>query len=118
MMVQQQNFGLVQNIYDPLELLNLVVAFAIMGAGLLSLVYIFRGGLQFIFSGGDEGKIKKAVDSIRYAIIGLVITILSFGVVAWVGRIFGYDLISYIKPEIILKLVNSLTHSVGQDITP
>lgn len=109
---------IVQNIYDPVELLNLIVAGAIMFAGLLSLIYIFKGGLQFIFSGGDEGKIKKAIDSIRYSIVGLVITILSFGLVMWVGRIFGYDLISYIKIETIMRIVNSLTHSAGKDITP
>lgn len=112
------NYGIIQNIYDPVEILNIAVAGAIMFAGLVSLFFVFRGGLHFIFSGGDEAKIKKAVDSIRYSIVGLVITIMSFGVVMWVGRIFGYDLIAYIDPSAILRLVNSLTHSVGQDITP
>lgn len=32
--------------------------------------------IQFVFSNGDDGKIKKAWNAIRYAILGLIMTVL------------------------------------------
>jgi len=95
--------------YDFVQLVNVTVAYAIILAGVLSVVFVFLGGIQFILSGGKEDKIKNAIHTIRYAIIGLIISILSFGLVAIVGRIFGYDLVSYISLDAILEIVNSFT---------
>lgn len=99
------------NQYDFIQLVNIAVAYAIILAGVLSVIFIFWGGINFILSGGKEDKVKTAIHTIRYAIIGLVISILSFGVVAIVGRIFGYDLVNYISLDAILEIVNSFTSS-------
>lgn len=96
--------------YSLVELANITVAYALLIAGFLAVVFIFYGGISFILSGGKEEKVKDAINTIRYAIIGLLIVIFSFTVVAIVGRIFGYDLISYIKVENIVNLVNSLAN--------
>ena len=55
---------------------------AIIGiAGVVSVVFIIIGGIQYTTSAGDPGKTKKAKDTILYALIGLIICALSFAIV-------------------------------------
>jgi len=98
--------------YDLIKLINIGIAFAIIAAGILSVLYIFIGGLKFIFSGGMEDRVKIAINTIRYAIIGLIVTILSFTIISVVGRVFGLNLTEYISLQAILELVNTFTSNV------
>ena len=93
--------------FNIVDLLNLGVAIAILLAGTLSVFYIFFGGISFILSGGQEEKIKQAVHTIRYAIIGLIVTILSVTLVKILGYIFGFDLLSLITWDRITTGGNS-----------
>ncbi len=90
------------------EVINKGIAFAIIGAGLLSVIFIFVGGISFILSGGQEDKIKQAVSTIRYAIFGLIITILAVVIVATVGKIIGLDIIKYINISEIYDTVRGI----------
>ena len=101
--------------YDLLEIINRGIAYAIIIAGFLSVVFIFFGGISFILSGGQEDKIKQAVSTIRYAIIGLIITVLSIVIVGVVGKALGLDIIHYLNPSDIFDTVRSITSSAGQD---
>jgi len=94
--------------FDIIDLANLVVAIAIILAGVLSVFYIFVGGISFILSGGQEDKIKQAVHTIRYAIIGLIVTILSVTIIKIVGFVFGFDLLSLISWQKISLLMSNL----------
>ena len=75
--------------YSLLELINKGIALVIVLAGFLSIVFMLWGGIRFIVSGGKEDKVKSAVSSIRNALIGLIITILSITVINLVGRVFN-----------------------------
>ncbi len=100
--------------YDILNIINKGIAYAIIAAGFLSVIFIFYGGFRFIFSGGDEEKIKKAVGTIRYAIIGLVITILAVVIVGTVGRLIGLDIIQYINFNEVIQTIQDLTSAVQE----
>ena len=99
--------------YDIVEIINKGLAYAIIFAGLLSVIFIFVGGISFILSGGQEDKIKQAVSTIRYAIIGLIITILSVVIVGTVGRIIGLDIIKYINFSDIISNITNLGTSIN-----
>jgi hypothetical protein len=99
--------------YDVLQILNRGIAYAIIIAGFLSVVFVFIGGISFILSGGQEDKIKSAVSTIRYAIIGLVITILATVIIGTVGKAMGLDIIRYINFGEILDTIKSITSSAG-----
>jgi len=99
--------------FNVVDLLNLGVAIAILLAGTLSVFYIFFGGISFILSGGQEEKIKQAVHTIRYAIIGLVVTILSVTLVKIMGYIFGFDLLSLITWDRITSLMNLIIERIA-----
>lgn len=98
--------------YDALEVMNRAIAYSIIVAGFLSVVFIFFGGISFILSGGAEDKIKQAVSTIRYAIIGLIITMLSVAIVAIVGRAMGLNVIQYINLGEIFDLIANITSGV------
>lgn len=98
--------------YDVFGLVHTGIAWAFIVAALLSIIFVFVGGISFILSGGDEAKVKQAVGTIRYAIIGLVITILAITIVNLVGRIFGVDLV-FVKFDAILSQVSQIIQSFG-----
>lgn len=52
--------------------------------GLVAVVFIVIGGIQYMTSSGDSGKTKKAKDTILYACIGLIICALAFAIVNFV----------------------------------
>lgn len=99
--------------YNILEIINRGLAYAIIVAGFLSVVFIFVGGISFILSGGQEDKIKSAVSTIRYAIIGLIITILAIVIVGTVGKAMGLDIIKYINFADIIDTITNITSEGG-----
>jgi len=104
--------------YDVLQIINRGIAYAIIIAGFLSVVFIFIGGISFILSGGQEEKIKSAVSTIRYAIIGLIITILATVIIGTVGKAMGLDIIRYINFGEIIDTIKSITSSGGTGAGP
>ena len=73
------------------DVIYLFAALAILGAGALSIIFVFFGGFSFILSGGDEQKVKQAIHTIRYAIIGLLVSLLSLVLVPLIGSLFGLN---------------------------
>lgn len=106
--------------YNLVDIINMAVALAILAAGLLSVFYVFYGGISFILAAGREDKIKEAVHTIRYAIIGLVVTIFAVTFIAIVGKIFGFNLVSYITwdkiGEMIQNIMQTLTGEDGRSL--
>lgn len=94
--------------YDIVEIINRGIAYAIIFAGFLSVIFIFFGGMLFILSGGQEDKIKQAVSTIRYAIIGLVITIFAVIIVGTVGKVLGIDINKYLNFSDIVNTITNL----------
>ena len=47
-------------------------------------VVIIIGGVTYMTSSGDAGKVKKGKDTILYGVIGLVICVLAFAIVNFV----------------------------------
>ena len=49
--------------------------------GALSVVMIIYGGLRYVISGGNSNSVTAAKNTILYAVVGLVISILSYAVI-------------------------------------
>jgi len=94
--------------FNFMELLQTSVAYAFLLVFALSVVFVFWGGITFILSGGQEEKVKNAVNTIRYAIIGFLVAIFSFAIIAWLGRQFDLDLIKYIKPDNLFDTIKKI----------
>lgn len=61
-------------------ILNAVIAIL----GIVCVVFIILGGITYMTSAGDAGKVKKGRDTILYGIIGLIICVLAFAIVNFV----------------------------------
>ena len=58
--------------------------------GVIAVVMIIAGGINYTISQGDAGKVKKAGDTILYGVIGLVVSLLAFAIVNFVLKgVFG-----------------------------
>jgi hypothetical protein len=58
--------------------------------GLIAVVMIIIGGINFTTSQGDPAKTKKARDTVLYGIVGLVVALLAFAIVNFVlTNVFG-----------------------------
>ena len=70
------------------HILQLSVALLFLAATLLSLLYVFFGGIKWLVSQGDKKNIEDARNTIVYAIIGLVISLTAFLVINVLGTFF------------------------------
>ena len=52
--------------------------------GFLAVIMLIIGGVKYATSAGDSKKVTDAKNTILYAIIGLVICLLSYAIVKWV----------------------------------
>lgn len=75
------------------NLIHLAISLAILAATLLVLVFVLYGGWKWMTSEGDKKKIEDARTTIIYAVIGLVVIILSFLVINVIGAFFHVDLL-------------------------
>lgn len=69
------------------SLQNTIIAIINAVVGMLALVcviVIIIGGVNYMTSSGDAGKVKKAKDTILYGVIGLVVCVLAFAIVNFV----------------------------------
>ncbi len=93
-----------------LEIVATFIALALIVASILCLTFIIIGGITFILSAGNEDKIKKAVNTIRYSIIGLVVTFVAFFAVAWIAKILDipFDLNFTTILDLMTQIFSSL----------
>ena len=93
-----------------LEIVATFIALALIVASILCLAFIIIGGITFILSAGNEDKIKKAVNTIRYAIIGLVVTFVAFFAVAWIAKLLNipFDLNFTMILDLMTQIFSSL----------
>lgn len=69
-------------------ILKTVINVLLTIGGIISVIMIIVGGINFTVSNGDPAKVKKARDTVLYSIIGLVVSLLAFAIVNFViGRI-------------------------------
>lgn len=80
----------------PIVVKNILIA--IIGvSGLIAVIFIIIGGVQYMSSSGDPAKTKKAKDTILYACIGLAICALSFAIVNFtIDNIIKYNPEAYL----------------------
>ena len=69
---------------DMNGMIRTVINAIVFIVGMVAVVMIILGGVNYATSQGDPGKVKKGKDTILYGIIGLVIAILAFAIVNFV----------------------------------
>lgn len=80
--------GNVGTIYDPFArqdvptVINTIIRFLLGFVGALFLAMFVYGGILWFTAAGDEGRVKSAKNALSNAVIGMTITMLSYGLVS------------------------------------
>ncbi|HUC20197.1 MAG TPA: hypothetical protein VMR98_01740 [Candidatus Polarisedimenticolaceae bacterium] len=61
----------------------------LFAAGIVALIFLIIGGVRYITSTGDAGRIQSAKDTMLYAIIGLIVTVLAVPIAGFVIKAAG-----------------------------
>ena len=69
---------------DLNNMIRIIINTVIFAVGMVAVVMIILGGVNYATSQGDSTKVKKAKDTILYGIIGLVISLLAYAIVTFV----------------------------------
>ena len=67
-----------------IETISNVLDTVYLWVGIIAVIFIIIGGINYTTSQGDPGKVKKAKDTILYGIVGLVVSLLAFAIVQFV----------------------------------
>jgi uncharacterized membrane protein YozB (DUF420 family) len=91
------------NFTEKPNIIGNIVQVLIIIAIVLSVIFLITGGIRWIMSGGDKGKVEQARSVIIAAIAGLVISFLAYFIVNVVGTMFinGFDLKNINIPRLI-----------------
>ena len=54
--------------------------------GIISVIMLIVGGIRYVISGGNQSQVEGARNTILYAIIGLVVAFVAWGIVNFVIR--------------------------------
>lgn len=69
------------------------ITFVLTIAILLAFFFVVFGGLKWILSQGDKKQLEEAQKTLQFAIIGLIVVLLSFFIVNLIGYAFNVSLL-------------------------
>ena len=61
-----------------------IIQVLLIAGGVIAVIVIIVGGLRYMTSNGEQAQVKSAKDTILYAVIGLVVTMVAYAIVTWV----------------------------------
>ena len=70
---------------------NTVTSVLLFVIGAISVIMIIIGGLRYIVSGGNSATVTAAKNTILYAIVGLIVALLSYALINFVLTSFSAD---------------------------
>jgi len=68
---------------------SLILHFIFSLAGIAALFFVLLAGFKFVTSGGDAKQVEEARKTLTYAIIGLIVILLSFAIINLISQITG-----------------------------
>lgn len=74
---------------DADTLITNVINFLLMAVVVVAVIMLIIGGFKYVTSNGDSNSVTAAKNTIMYAIIGLVVAIFAYAIVAFVLKQFG-----------------------------
>lgn len=69
------------------DLANTVINIVLSAVGILAVGVMVYGGFVYLTSNGSAQKLEKAKHAIMYGLIGLVVCLLAYSIVIFVGRV-------------------------------
>ena len=76
------------------KIISSFIGAGILIGALLAMMYMVWGGVQWVSSGGDKGKIDKAREKITQSVVGLAILTALFAFFQVVEYFFGFNILA------------------------
>ena len=86
----------------------LAISIFVLTAWIFSILFILWWGLLLILSGGKDDKIKPAINTIRYAVIGIIVTVFTIFVFPILWRLLWLDVEKYAEPKKIFEKIEEI----------
>lgn len=94
------------------DFILLAISLFVLWSWIFSIIFILRWGLLLILSWGKDDKIKPAINTIRYAVIGIIITVLTIFLFPILWRLLWLDVEKYAEPKRIFEKIESIWNNV------
>lgn len=94
------------------DFILLAISIFVLASWIFSIIFILRWGLLLILSWGKDDKIKPAINTIRYAVIGIIITVLTIFLFPILWRLLWLDVEKYAQPKRIFEKIESIWNTV------
>lgn len=102
--------GMPANLVGPEGVFNKITSTVLYAVGIVSVIMLIYGGLRYVMSGGDSKKVTDAKNTILYAIIGLIIAVLSYAIVHFVLQAIDTNLGGGSESTEAVMLMTGLLH--------
>ena len=73
------------------KIVSSVIGFMTIAAGIWFLFQFIVGGFKWISAGGDKAKLEAARDKLTNSLIGIIVVVAGWSVLALVGTFLGVD---------------------------
>lgn len=103
------------NVFDTIpfeDLIRYAIAFVVFASALLAIGYTIWGGFLIIISAGAEEKVKKAINHIRHALIGIVALILILFATPLFMSAIGMAYGEYARPRMIFDTIGEVSQRI------
>lgn len=93
---------------EPWDFILTIISLFVLIAGILSILFILWWGLLLILSWWKDEKIKPAINTIRYAVVWIIVTVVSIFVFPILWWLLWIDVKQYANPTAIINKVQSI----------
>ena len=97
---------------DVWDFIGLTISLIVLFAWIFSIGYILWGWVLLILSGWKEEKTTPAINSIRYALIWLIVIVVSIFVFPRLAGLLWLDVKSYSSPDKIFQNITDLWNKI------
>jgi len=94
------------------DFILLAISLFVLASGIFSIIFILWWWLLLILSWGKEDKIKPAINTIRFAVIGIIVTVLTIFIFPILGRLLWLDVAKYANPTAIFWKIESIWNKI------
>lgn len=103
---------ILSNTNDPWDIVLLVISIFVLVSWVLSILFILWWGLLMILSWWKEEKITPALNTIRYAILWIIITVITIFIFPILWWLLWLDVKKYADPSSIFAKIEELWNRV------
>ncbi len=100
---------LVTTAYELSDVIRISIALVVLVSGFMAVIFIIWWGVMLILSGGKDEKVKPAVNSIRFAVLGIIVIIIALFVTPKIGDMLGLKVSKYVDPKEIFSTIQTLS---------